>query len=104
MTDLPYSGLFSREKIFANFTDQKRFVKILPSKYLLSIDDCENFPLEKLRIAQFVKIFPLENNPLYGTFVYHNEIREGWGKTGTGTVTGTGKQGVKPGRGPGHMV
>ena len=37
---------------------------------------CENFPLEKLRIAQFVKIFPLENNPLYGTFVCHNEIRD----------------------------
>ena len=37
---------------------------------------CENFPLEKLRIAQFVKIFPLENNPLYGTFVCHSEIRD----------------------------
>ena len=26
----------------------------------------ENLALEKLRIAQFVKHFPLENNPLYG--------------------------------------
>ena len=25
-------------------------------------------PLEKLGIAQFVKIFPLENNPLYSTY------------------------------------
>ena len=29
----------------------------------------ENFPLEKLGIAQFVKIFPLENNPLYGSYI-----------------------------------
>ena len=30
----------------------------------------ENFPLEKLGIAQFVKIFPLENNPLYSILLY----------------------------------
>ena len=56
MTDyIPYSGLFSRGKIFANFTNRKQFVKILPSKCLLfnryslqSVTIRENFPLEKL--------------------------------------------------------
>jgi len=33
---------------------------------LQSVTIRENFPLEKLRIAQFVKISRLENNPLYG--------------------------------------
>ena len=33
--DIPYSGLFSRGKIFANFTNRKPVVKILPSKCLL---------------------------------------------------------------------
>ena len=53
--------------------NRKQFVKILPSKYLLfnryslqSVTIRENFPLEKLGIAQFVKVFPLKNNPLYG--------------------------------------
>ena len=31
-------------------------------------------------------------------------VLRGWGKTGTGTGTGTGTKGVKPGRGPGHLV
>ena len=60
------------------FTNRKQFVKILPMKCLLFIRyslQCmtirENFPLEKLRIAQFAKIFPLENNPLYGVIQPH---------------------------------
>jgi len=51
-------------------------VKILPLKCLLfnryslqSVTICENFPLEKLGIAQLMKIFPLENNPLYSTLL-----------------------------------
>ena len=34
---IPYSGLLLREKIFANFMNQVQFVKILPSKCLVSI-------------------------------------------------------------------
>ena len=71
---LQYSGLFSRGKIFANFMNQKRLVKILPLKCILfnryslqSVTICENFPLEKLGIAQFAKLFPLENKPLYSS-------------------------------------
>ena len=67
-----YSGLFSKGKIFANFMNQKQSVKILPSKCLLfnryflqSVTIYQNFPLDKLGIAQFMKIFPFKNNPLY---------------------------------------
>ena len=73
---IPYSGLFLRREIFANFTNRKQFVKILPSKCLLfnryslqSMTIRENFPLEKPGRAQFVKIFPLENNQLYGIYI-----------------------------------
>ena len=61
--------------------NHKQFVKILPSKCLLfnryslqSVTIREKFPLEKLRIAQFVKIFPLENNPLYGISAFSIQI------------------------------
>ena len=67
---IPYSGLFSRGKIFANFMNQKRFMKILPAKCLLSIGTPYN-------LWQFVKIFPLKNNPLYSNMqskMYINNI------------------------------
>ena len=58
LLNIPYSGLFSRGNIFANFANRKQFVKILPSKYLLFnwyslqfVTIHENFPLEKLGIA-----------------------------------------------------
>ena len=79
--DLPYSGLFSRGKIFANFMNRSEFVKILLSKRLLfnryslqSVTICVNFDLEKLGIAKFVKIFSLENNPLYGIYDYMDSL------------------------------
>ena len=57
--------------------NRKQLMKILPSQCLLfnryslqSVTFRENFLLEKLGIAQFVKIFPLENNPLYGIVPY----------------------------------
>ena len=76
---LPYSGLFSRGKIFMNFPNQtirENFTleMLTFNRYSLqSVRIRENFPLEKLGIAQFVKIFPLENNPLYGTYLYRSD-------------------------------
>ena len=52
---IPYGGLFLREKIFTN---QKQFVKILPSKCLL-------FNRYSLKSVTIRENFPLENNRLY---------------------------------------
>ena len=94
-TKVPYSVLFSRGKIFANFLNRKQFVKILPLKSLLfnryslqSVTIRENFPLEKLGIAQFVKISPLKNNPLY--------IRYLSSKKGKHIKTGAGRPSTYP--------
>ena len=42
--ELPYSGKFSREKIFANFTTYRLFAKILSEKYSI-FSPIKNFPL-----------------------------------------------------------
>ena len=70
-TNIYTYGLFLRGKIFCEFHELKTIrenftLEMLPfNRYSLqSVMICENFPLEKLGKAQFVKIFPLENNPL----------------------------------------
>ena len=42
------------------------FTLEIPTLKLVLLIIRENYPLEKLGIPQFVKIFPLKNNPLYG--------------------------------------
>ena len=39
---IPHSGLFLRGKIFANFTNQVQFVKILPLKCFFSVGSLHN--------------------------------------------------------------
>ena len=59
---------FLRGKIFATFTNQFSFMKILPSKCLLKafiIKFPDNLWRFRLGIGQFVKIFLLKNNLLY---------------------------------------
>ena len=78
---IPYSGLFSRGKIFTNFADWPQFANIFPLKLysvwlfinsLLTIR--ENFPLEMTQHRAFVKNFPLENNLLYGTYLKYAKV------------------------------
>ena len=42
MTEIPYSRLFSRGKIFANFTNRAQFVKILSLKCFFSVGTLHN--------------------------------------------------------------
>ena len=65
-------GKFSRvsriESNSGNFCPQNAYFFNRYSLQFMTIR--ESFPLEKLEIAQFVKIFLLENNLLYGMYMY----------------------------------
>ena len=67
---IPYSGLFSRGNIFV---DCLLFANIFPLKlyrcmviYKLHINHPQKFYPQNEMHHAFAKIFPLENNPLYG--------------------------------------
>ena len=64
---IPYSRLFSRGKIFTNFTNQIQFVKILPSKYL-------SFSRYSKQSVMILENFALENNPLYGNILIYTYV------------------------------
>ena len=82
ISDIPYSGKLSRDKMFANFADLEPFVKVF-STYLKCVSvrvrmrpilplTHEGFLREIFYFHIFAKVLSLESFPLYGRSRNHS--------------------------------